>query len=325
MKGTYIVIGNENTPSSRIRAYRYLPLFASSGWDVVCLKATDLYAPASLYRLLTSDWVIIQKSIISGAALKLLRTLGVKLFYDFDDAIQLKFTPAKYPKFLTNLRAMDKVLAGNETLAAFAREHNSRVAIIPTPIELEKEGPDPPILPNGPFVVGWIGTQPNLKYLELVLPALERLLAEGHELVLHVVSSEPPPINTTVPVRFSPWELPTENELIDTFDVGIMPLENGEWERGKCSYKLLSYMAHWVPAVASPVGMNADVVAHGQNGYLATTTEEWATALRALLTSPEKREKIADRGYRTVAEQYARPEVFARIKREIELTVGRNL
>ena len=149
------------------------------------------------------------------------------------------------------------------------------------------------------MVVGWIGIPLNAHYLNIVVPALRAV--EG--VTLHVVGGVAPAELAGIAQNL-PWTEDSEIARIAAFDVGIMPLHDTPWERGKCAYKLLQVMAAGKPVIASPVGANRQVVQHGVNGFLADNPDEWADALRRL-ADPELRRRMGEEARRTVETQYS--------------------
>jgi glycosyltransferase involved in cell wall biosynthesis len=205
------------------------------------------------------------------------------------------------------------VVAGNDYLAARARAAGARrIEIIPTAIDLARYGDAsaahaearPAVARPRPAVVGWIGIPLNAHYLTLIEPAL-RLVARQELITLHVVGAPLPPELAGIPAASFPWSEATEVARIGDFDIGIMPLHDTPWERGKCAYKLLQVMAAGKPVIAAPVGANCQVVRHGVNGFLAATQAEWADALRALAGDPALRSRMGEEARRTVAAQYS--------------------
>ena len=168
---------------------------------------------------------------------------------------------------------------------------------MPTAIDLERyrDLPAPPA--HEGLTVGWIGIPLNAHYLSIVAPALR---ARAVRVKLHVVGAPVPAELAGIPAESFAWTEDSEIARIAAFDVGIMPLHDTPWERGKCAYKLLQVMAAGKPVIASPVGANRQVVQHGVNGFLAETTEEWAEALRQLAdpgaAPPHGRGGAQDRG-----------------------------
>jgi glycosyltransferase involved in cell wall biosynthesis len=223
------------------------------------------------------------------------------LALEFDDAIHL--TPlhaAKVPRLLSACRL---AIVGNPELARYAERHAPRVALVPTVVDLDRYRPRADHRDRGRFVVGWIGLPYNFRTLKLAAPALARLAREV-PLELRVISSAAPAL-PGIDVRVVPWGPEGEAAALADLDVGIMPLPDDAWHRGKCGLKLLQYMAAGVPAVASPVGVNREIVADGENGLLAAGDEEWHRALRALARSAPLRARLGAAGRRTVEARYA--------------------
>jgi glycosyltransferase involved in cell wall biosynthesis len=238
---------------------------------------------------------------------------GVPVVLDLDDNWGERYTGHRstlvrtllHKKIDSVLREAVLVIAGNEYLAEHARRIGARrVEIVPSTIDLAAY-PSPAVpLPDAlgrPAVIGWIGTPLNAHYLSLVEPAL-RTLSRTVPITLHVVGGSIPPELAGLAVEKFEWSESTEVERIGAFDVGIMPLNDAPWERGKSAYKLLQVMAAGKPVVASPVGTNKRVVRHGVNGYLASSNEEWAEALRVLCTDLAANRRMGLEARKTVVE-----------------------
>jgi glycosyltransferase involved in cell wall biosynthesis len=213
------------------------------------------------------------------------------------------------------LRMADGVVAGNEYLAAYARRWNPRVTVLPTPIDAEYySGPwavgrgqsdeSSRSTAHGPLRLGWVGHPDNLGYLRRLEPVFGALAKRFPGLALRVVCSEPYE-SRAIPVENVPWTLAEEVANLRALDIGIMPLEDDPWARGKCAYKALQYMAVGVPVVCSPVGMNVDIITEGENGLLAADLDAWERQLALLIESPELRQRLGAAGRRTVEEQYS--------------------
>lgn len=303
--------------SSRVRYLQYLPYFREQGMTVeVAPLFTDTYLQAlynggsrwrealrgyarrlaALVRARRFDVVIVEKELfpfLFAGAERLLRAMGVPYVADYDDALFHRYD--RHPRVLVRrllggkidavMRHAAVVVAGNDYLAERAREAGAaRVEVIPTVVDTERyrprEGP-----PNGIPVVGWIGTPKTSRYLHALLPVFKALQREVAVRFVAVGAREADFAKT--PVEAWPWSVETEVSSIQQFDIGIMPLLDSPWERGKCGYKLIQYMACGVPVVASPVGVNREIVAPGENGLLAETAEEWQKALQELLQRGE--------------------------------------
>lgn len=236
---------------------------------------------------------------------------GVPYVFDFDDAVWVRYlSPAnsyfsylRFPgKTATLCRRARHVMAGNPYLAEYARRLNPAVSVVPTTIDTARYQPRPPRR-GGPLVVGWTGSYSSAQYLEVVREALERLRKRVDFRVVVVGGSGFRPAGVTVEER--PWRSETEVEDLLDIDVGMMPLPDTDWERGKCGLKALQYMALGIATIVSPVGVNAEIVEPGRNGFHARSTEEWEDSLLRLLTEPDLRERLGQAGRRTVEEGYS--------------------
>lgn len=207
------------------------------------------------------------------------------------------------------MRRAAVVVAGNVYLANRARRaHAGRVEIIPSVINFDRYTPgiEPgtrTTYPKKPVVIGWIGTPLNARYLAAIERSF-RTIAATRPVELHVVGGSAPASFAGLAVKNIVWDEATEIEAIRAFDIGIMPLDDTEWERGKCAYKLLQVMAAGRPVVASPVGANCTVIRDGINGYLADRPEAWTQALTALIDDPNLRVRMGHEALQTIKAGY---------------------
>jgi glycosyltransferase involved in cell wall biosynthesis len=211
------------------------------------------------------------------------------------DAIDQRRGLSSADKVPDTMRSVDCVVGGNATIAEYARRHNDRVEILPT--SFEDLGPVAPRDGEAPPVIVWIGNLGNAKYFSLVQGVFEQL-ARRHRFVLRIIGGEDARQLRFdgVQVDFHHWSAATERELLTSSDIGVMPVFDAPYERGKCAFKIIQYWSAGLPVVASPVGMNADIVAPGQNGYLASAPEEWVRELDRLLASAALRRQLGDGG-----------------------------
>ena len=238
---------------------------------------------------------------------------GTPYVVDYDDALFHKYDHwSRGPlaslyreKFRLLLSRSDSVTAGNTYLEALCLQNNApAVTCIPSVVDIEHYVPEDSFgSGNRPLMIGWIGSPHTTKHLWLVEPALKRLARE-RPLVLMTVGADPLE-GYGVPVRQHPWSLESEVRLINEMDIGIMPLADEPWERGKCGYKLIQYMALAKPVVASPVGVNKEIVSHGINGFLASDVQGWHEALRELAASRAMRIAMGVVGRARVVEKYS--------------------
>ena len=321
--------------SSRLRAYQYLPYLQTLDLQITALPffpdshQQDLYAGRSprwgrvgaaylrrlvrLARVTSFDLVWIEHEVfpwLPAFAERLIAGLGIPYVVDYDDAIYHRYElhPRAVVRFLLGkkidaiMRAATTVIVGNHYLGEHARAAGARsVEYLPTVVDLARY-PTAPGRGRTGFTVGWIGSASTVKYLSAIGPALaEFCQATGARLV--VVGARDVRISG-VQVEAKAWSESTEVDDVNSFDVGIMPLPDDPWERGKCGYKLIQYMACARPVVASPVGINQQIVEHGINGFLATTLADWRTALDTLHSAPDLRRRMGTAGRITVETTY---------------------
>jgi len=230
--------------------------------------------------------------------------------YDFDDAIYLPAASAANARmgFLKDpgkaamlCRLAAHVTVGNHHLATFARRHARQVTVIPSTIDTEHYVPRPRAAAARP-VIGWTGSPTTLPYLESMLPALRRLKTRM-DFELHVIGGRLE--DKALDVRCIHWDVASEVDDLRAFDVGLMPLADDEWARGKCGMKALQYMALGIPPVVSPVGVNTTIVRDGVNGMHASTDDEWVARLEALGRDPALRARLGLEARRTVENEYS--------------------
>ncbi len=198
------------------------------------------------------------------------------------------------------------VIAGNPYIANHARAAGAqRIEQVPTVIDLslypavELARPAPQ---NRPFTVGWIGSQSTTRHLA-TLKECAQLFTAQHDVRFVAIGADPS-LLAEMPIETRTWASATEVAEMQTFHVGIMPLPDTDFERGKCGFKLIQYMACGLPVIASPVGVNREIVEHGVNGFLASTPAEWLNALHTLSAHPDLRYKMGQMGRRKVEQQY---------------------
>lgn len=257
------------------------------------------------------------------AAFELFLMRRMPYVVDLDDAWFLRYqkNPSTIIRCLmagkidTVMRRAVAVVVGNEYLARRARHAGAKqVEIIPSVIDLNRYPRSLPATMNyyglmknyalkSPVVIGWIGTPITARYLLGVERAF-RAIAATRAVELHVVGAAAPEVFAGLPVKSIAWDKSSEIDIIRAFDIGIMPLDNTEWERGKCAYKLLQVMAAERPVVASPVGANCTVVQDGVNGFLADTTDKWQQELTVLIDDPDLRKRIGAESLRTIENRY---------------------
>ena len=263
-------------------------------------------------QLRKADVVVVVRKLFGRVETRVLRWYAQRLVFDFDDAIIYRDSRRKNPfsrsrakRFGVTVRAADLVIAGNAYLAGLVERFGGRPSVVPTCVDDELLTPgDTSRRAGGRVVIGWLGSASTLMYLESLRPALEQLGKRyGSCVVLKVVCDRFPDRLGVEMVR-KPWTLNDERDDLRSFDIGIMPLTDDVWTRGKCGFKLLQYMAVGVPVVASAVGVNREIIRHGENGFIADDPEAWVKLLGRLIEDVELRKRIGVQGQRSLSGRY---------------------
>ena len=320
----YLTQSGDTLPSVR---FRVLPMIAKA--RAAGLAASHVRVPKTLAGRLFFYWflpksrvTVVQKRLLSPRELSLVRRRTHLLAFDFDDALWTSHPnvppsaerDARQARDLVRLetvcRSVDLVVAGNATLAAKVRPWARRVEVLPTPLDTGIYVPDPgersvenEKITGGPkIIVGWMGTSCNLYFLPEVLESLRPLT---DRVMPVVVSDGKCTLVQELGGICEAWTPDNELPWLQRMDVGLMPLTDDDYTRGKCGFKLLQYMACGAVPVASPVGMNTDIIRDGENGLLADSPEAFAQAVHRLADNPALREVLAAEARRTVVARYS--------------------
>jgi glycosyltransferase involved in cell wall biosynthesis len=253
----------------------------------------------SLIRELRGSSVILQRFLLPGWQLALLRRTVRNLFFDFDDAVFLRdsfsqkgmYHAGRLRRFTATLRACDAVVAGNGFLAEQAARWagERRVHLVPTCVDPARYLPCSRPASGDEMV--WIGTASTLRGLLTASELMENLGRDNPGLRLKVICDRFPTFRH-LGVVGCPWSQATEAEELTSADVGISWMPDDPWSRGKCGLKILQYMAAGLPVVANPVGIHAELVRHGETGYLASSTAQWQQAISRLRGDPGLRQRM---------------------------------
>jgi glycosyltransferase involved in cell wall biosynthesis len=334
----------EEGAGCRFRVAQYIPSLEAAGFDVTLstLYTRDffrsVYRPggyaakaagfallaarhlASLVHVSNYDVIFLYREVLPIGPAIVERLLGSRrlppIVFDFDDAIFLPsvsdanrlIATLKVPqKVSTIIRASDRVIAGNEYLATYARRFNPHVVVIPTSVDTERLKPRsgwPVAAPTGDPIVGWIGSPTTSAYLRLLERVMPRVAAK-HRFQLRVSGADRAVQFAGVNTENIEWALDREVDLFNTCDIGIYPLADDEWARGKCGFKAIQFMAAGVPVVAAAVGVNREIIEDGVNGFLAATEDEWVEKLGRLVEDAALRRRFAEAGRRTIEGGYS--------------------
>lgn len=263
------------------------------------------------------DIVFIQReAFMTGSAYfeKKFSESGAKIVFDFDDSIWLldtshankKWAWLKSEKKTGGIISIsDLVFAGNSYLADYAKQFNKNVKVIPTTIDTAKFKRIHEYASHEQICIGWSGSITTIKHFESAIPVLKVIKEKFGNKVYFKVMGDPTYVNKELNINGIAWSSETEVNTLESFDIGIMPLPEDEWVKGKCGLKGLSYMALEVPAVMSAVGVNNEIIRDGENGFLAKTETEWVEKLSALIQSFELRQTLGKAGRKTVTDHYS--------------------
>ncbi len=288
-------------------------------WDV--LKANQ-YDIIFLYR----------EAYFTGTTFfeKRFKASSAKLIFDFDDAIWMRDVSAgnkhlaflKDPDKVPKLIALcDRIFVGNDYLLQYAMQFNPSCSLIPTTIDtVNLHNKRKKHEEKSRITIGWTGSRTTLKYLKPIYPILERLKLQYQIEVL--VICDVPPEDTPFPFTYLPWNLESEIEDLLKIDIGVMPLPDDKWAKGKCGFKILQYMGLGIPAIASPVGVNQEIIEEGENGFLANSLAEWELRLTELIEGLELRKMLGKKGYETVEARYSVNSLQDRYLEEFQRLLG---
>jgi len=315
LKVTALTLG-KNDPSSRFRVRQFINPLHQFG-----IRVAEHYLPLAPYKLAriaplgliarlpgvvasrAADISWLRRELITGKA-TVERFAGGKRLFDVDDAIWLAGAPSYSERIVSQC---DGVIAGNRFLAQHYEKVGARVWIVPTSIDTTVWRPQTTRRESNEWTIGWIGTRSNAKYLYLAEEPLADFLAEHSDARLLIVCNRKPAF-TRIPTgrwHFSRWSQDREIKLVQEMDVGLMPLEDTEWTRGKCGFKMLSYMAVGLPVVVSPFGVNEEILSHGEIGFAARTASDWYEAMQRLYQNREMGSRMGKAGRTVVAEHYS--------------------
>jgi glycosyltransferase involved in cell wall biosynthesis len=285
-----------------------------------------------LLRLRQFDLVVLEYELLPYFPAwieRLLARRGVRYVVDYDDALFHQYDQHRNgtvrkllgDKIAEVMRGARLVTVGNEYLGDYATHAGARwVEQVPTVVDLRKYSPRPAMSASAPVTIGWIGSPATAKYLDALSKPLEQVCrSTGAQVRLIGAGAAALP---GVPVDAEAWVEATETARIAAFDIGIMPLADGPWERGKCGFKLIQYMASGLPVVASPVGVNQRIVEPGVHGFLASSEQEWAQALTTLVRDASLRARLGAQGRSRVETSYSTQVVAPRLARLLFQAAG---
>jgi glycosyltransferase involved in cell wall biosynthesis len=329
------------SPSQRFRFEQYLSFLEKNGYQFqmsALLNAKDdrlFYSRSGVLRKgwiylktlkkRTADWLrankydlifIQREALMTGSTFfeKRFSRSKAKMIFDFDDSIWLQNVSAANKKlaFLKNAQKTSKIIgmsdlifAGNRYLAGYAEQFNPNVVIIPTTIDTDQYKPPAEKKQGGPVCIGWSGSITTIQHFAIAIPVLKKIREKYGDRVSFKIIGDANYYCTELDTKGEAWKAATEVEDLAKIDIGIMPLHDDEWAKGKCGLKGLQYMAIGIPTLMSPVGVNSEIIQNGVNGYLPATEDEWIKQLSELIENADLRKRIGDRGRETVVKRYS--------------------
>jgi glycosyltransferase involved in cell wall biosynthesis len=314
---TAVLLGYDlDQPSFRHRMRTLIGTLEAAGWQVRAERF-----PSRRYGLRTwerrlllrqADVVVLHQIKLSALEARLFAAFANRRIFDVDDAIYVR-KPRRLgdapnesrwrkKKFAATCRWVDEVAAGNDVLAGVARASARAVSILPTSIDPAAYRMTTATTSDAP-TIAWIGSPENLIYLEMIRPALARLTVRYPALKMRVICSQFPSW-PEINIESIAWSSSSEAASLAAAHIGVMPLTDDAWSRGKCAFKLLQYMAAGLPCVASPIGANTEAVIDGYNGFHARTVVEWERSLESLIESPDLRARFGANGRMHVEARY---------------------
>lgn len=317
MRVLFIVPYPTEGPSNRFRVEQYLPHLKRKG---IYYSVRPFYN-SSIYRILYKKGYYIRKAIFLcffmlrrirdvfsarsydvifihreaypfvGYIFEwLFRFFGKKLIYDFDDSIFLK-KPLKIKKIIS---ISDFVISGNEFLKNYASHYNSNIFVLPTCIDTQIYKPKTKSSNKDKVIIGWIGTSFTAIYLDMLKDVYPVLAKRFKNIEFRIVGGYLR--NPNLPLVYKDWALDSEVNELQEFDIGVMPLFDDDWAKGKCAFKIIQYMAVGIPTVASRVGMNVEIIEDGKDGFLVSNQNEWINKLSLLIEDRRLRENMGKLG-----------------------------
>lgn len=322
------ITAKSDSPSARWRVLHLLPHFEKAGLTCVAEEVpAGMFAKlAQARRAADFDVVVLQKRLLPKLVFNRLRKFARRLVFEFDDNVvqkraddgTVRTSPTRERRFRRQLRETDAAITTNDFLAEQARRvaaQPSRVHILPSVIDPSRYPVRPPAAREGPLTIGWMGSESNLHYLEIVHRPLTRLCRREEEVKLKIVSEKEPPL-PGVRVEHRRFDPARESADLASFDIAIAPLVEDAWTRGKISTKILAYFATGLPVVASDVLSNRLYAKDGENALLAGTLQKWEDHLAGLIAHPEERERLGAAARASVERDFS---VSAMVPRYVEL------
>jgi len=344
MRVLFLAIGDRSVASSRVRVYSYLPYLRKQNFKLFVIRYTSswqsrkilakealtkenknfiakvvnrIYSTGAVLAMLILapffDVVYIQKVALFKFTIMLLRALNKNIVFDFDDAVFI------YQDITYMLQKAAGVVVSNRHLKRYASRYNKKVYELISPVEI---GTSPFQGDDNSVTLGWIGSPAGVRYLSPLTLVFKSLKEKFQKLNIEFMGinryGQLEPLSDIV--KLAEWSLEGEKRFLGGINIGIMPLLDDEWSKGKGGYKILQYMAMGIPCVASPVGVNKEIIKDGASGFLATTQDEWVEKLSSLIGDRALRLRMGREGREIAREQYSYEKNLSKLVSILEKT-----
>jgi len=312
----------ENASSTRYRALQYFSLYQQSGFDPIHISISGGLLPflKALKQASQADIVILVRKTFPAPIFWLLRKCSKKLVFDLDDAIfsntDGSYSKTRMSRFITTIRKCDHVFAGNHYLAEIAEIYQAKTSVIPTALDTRKYKQHSK-QESSEFVMVWIGSRSTKKYIAGIMPAIEKAAKTVPNLKLKIIADFKLR-SDCLPISNISWAEATEAAEIANSDIGLAPLPDDNWTKGKCALKVLQYLSAGLPVISSATGANGYVIEHLKNGYIAETENDW---VNAIITAHQEKKRLAlmgTYGQERVCGEFDKDIVFRRLLKQLE-------
>jgi glycosyltransferase involved in cell wall biosynthesis len=313
VKRILVIANNLQQASYRVRIAALIEPLRQRGYELdVQLRTRSIPQRRSLFRSAREyHAVLLQRKLLDPWEATLLRRHARRLLYDVDDAVMYHAKPVGWfsrwrttRRFAATARAVDHVIAGNAYLADLFRREGARAAtVVPTVVDPKRYEVKHHVATDAPRLV-WIGSRSTLPYLQELVPTLEQAAREVPGLGL-ITIADATIENAPIPVEHMRWSAEGEAAAFVRGDIGIAPTPSDRWTLGKCGFKIVQYMAAGLPAIASPIGANAEIVREGETGFLPATLSDWPALIAQLARDPALRARTGEAGRRRAESDYS--------------------
>jgi glycosyltransferase involved in cell wall biosynthesis len=325
----FLTAGPEIVASSRTRVYQFVPYLESAGFKCrviacesqrscrdrinmiprgIARKVMDkIYSVFMIIAFISCapayDILFIQRVLIPLPVQSIIRTINKKIFFDFDDALYLN-PERRFIRMLDGLIKNSKaVFLENEYTKDYASRLNGNIVVMTGPIETKRYAPMAKRSEGGKVVIGWIGSFATAEFLKPLEPVIRRICDKYKNVEVHAIGA---PEGLGIPnIKVKEWRLDTEVGDLQRFDIGIMPLPDDDWAKGKGGYKILQYMSLGIPSVASAVGINTEIIKDEVSGFIARDTLGWENRLSLLIEDEALRKRMGFEARKMAMEKYS--------------------